>query len=92
MPDGSYVASDEDHFLMINSRYRDQNRIRSLTDAVRSYGITEGCPEFIPGHRSVTDEEWEEQRLRMEFGLTPDPLDVAVQMMRETDDDRRGRK
>lgn len=77
MPNGSYLADGEGHFLMINSTYKNAERIQAMRDAVKSYGIEEGDVEFFPGHRAVTDEEYEEQRLRMVMGLTPDVLDVA---------------
>lgn len=78
MPNGQLVGDDEGHFLMIRSTRGDKSRINALTDAVRSYGVTEGMPQYMPGHRPVTDEEYEEQRQRLKWGLTPDPLDIAA--------------
>lgn len=78
MPDGSFVADGEGHFLMIDSTRGNKDRLKALADAARSYGVKEGKPCFFPGHRVVSDEEYEEQKLRMKFGLTPDPLDVAA--------------
>lgn len=78
MPDGSFVSDGQGHFLMISSTRGDQQRMRSLADAAREYGIEEGAPCFFQGNRIVTDEEYEEQKQRMEWGLTPDPWDVAA--------------
>lgn len=78
MPDGRMVGDDEGHFLMIRATRGDRERIQRLTDAMRDYGVTEGYPKFMSGHRPVTDEEYEEQKQRMKWGLTPDPLDIAA--------------
>lgn len=77
MPDGSFVADDDGHFLMVASTLGNEQRKEAMRNAVRDFGINEGKPYFMAGHRPVTDEEYEEQRQRMLFGLTPDPLDVA---------------
>ena len=78
MPDGTFVGDDAGHFLMIASTRGDNTRMRALADAAREFGVTEGAPCFFQGNRIVSDEEYEEQRLRMQFGLTPDPWDVAA--------------
>lgn len=62
---------------MISSTRGDQQRMRLLADAAKSYGVEEGEPCFFQGNRIVTDEEYEEQKQRMKWGLTPDPWDVA---------------
>lgn len=77
MPDGKFVGDDEGHFLMIQSMEGDQERMRSLADAARSCGVDEGAPCFFRGNRIVSDEEYEEQKRRFDWGLTPDPLDIA---------------
>ena len=76
MPDGKWVGDDEGHFMHIVSMRGDERRIAQLTDAARGYGIQEGKPVFLSGHRPVTDEEYEEQRQRLALGLTPDPDDI----------------
>lgn len=78
MPDGRWIGDDEGNFLNIASMKGDKRRIQQLKDAVRSYGITEGSPFYLSGHRQVNDEEFEEQKRRMAFGLVPDELDVAA--------------
>jgi hypothetical protein len=77
MPDGSFVADDEGRYLMVFSTKGNPQRIQAMRDAVREFGITEGRPFYKTGHRPVTDEEFEEQRQRLLFGLTPDPLDYS---------------
>lgn len=78
MPDGRWIGDDEGNFLNIASMKGDRKRIQVLKDTVRSYGITEGKPYFLSGHRQVSDEEFENQKRRMEFGLIPDELDVPA--------------
>lgn len=76
MPDGKFVGDGEGHFLMIEAMEGDQQRMRALADEARSLGVDEGTPCFFRGNRIVTDEEYEYQKQRFEWGLTPDPLDV----------------
>jgi len=78
MPDGRWIGDDEGNFLNITSMKGDRKRIQQLKDAVASYGITEGKPLFLSGHRQVSDEEYEYQKQRMAFGLIPDELDVPA--------------
>lgn len=78
MPNGQFVGDDEGHFLMIASTEGDPTRIQAMRNAVSEFGIDEGKPVFFSGHRIVTDEEYEEQKQRMEWGLTPDPMDVPA--------------
>lgn len=77
-PDGRVVVDEDMNCLNIPSIKGDQSKIKALADAVKSFGITEGTAVFLAGRRRVTDEEYEEQRLRAKFGLTPDPYDVAA--------------
>lgn len=77
MPDGKFVGDDDGHFLMIAAMEGDQQRLRALADEARSLGIDEGAPCFFRGNRIVDDEEYEYQKQRFEWGLTPDPFDIA---------------
>lgn len=78
MPDGSFIADDAGHYLMIASTEGDNTRMRALADAAAEFGVTEGAPCYFSGNRIVSDEEYEEQKLRLKFGLTPDKFDVAA--------------
>lgn len=76
MPDGKLVADDSGHFLLIESRRNDPVKLQALRDFARyDLGLDEGAPHWMPGHRIVSDEEYEEQKARLEAGLTPDPWD-----------------
>lgn len=78
MPDGAFVADEDRNFLNIPSQYGDESRIQKLAAAARSLGITEGHAVFFPGHRRVTDEEYEEQKQRLKSGLIADPYDLPA--------------
>ena len=78
MPDGSIVADDEKNFLNIPGKRGDMSKIKIITETVRSFGIEEGKAVFLSGHRRVTDEEYEYQKQRMEWGLIPDELDYGA--------------
>ncbi len=79
MPDGSYISDGEGHFWMVFSTEDNFERLQRFKDSVRSeFGITEGRPCFFSGNRIVSDEEYEYQKQRFEWGLTPDPLDIAA--------------
>lgn len=78
MPDGSIVADDEKNFLNIPGRRGDMEKIKILTETVRSFGIHEGKAVFLSGHRRVTEEEYEYQKQRLEWGLVPDEMDYGA--------------
>lgn len=80
MPDGAWVADEEGHWMYIQGRKGDIRLIGKLTEAARSYGITEGRPVFLPGLRPISDEEYEEQRQRLRMGLVPDTKDYYSQL------------
>jgi hypothetical protein len=77
MPNGAYIADEDRNFLSIASEFGDVRRIAELRAAVKSFGIDEGEPQFFPGHRKVSDEEYEEQLARASEGLVPDEYDVG---------------
>lgn len=78
MPDGSWVGDDQGNFLNIPSTRGNKGRIQKLKDAARACGVTEGHPVYLSGNRQVDDEEYENQKRRLAFGLVPDELDIAA--------------
>lgn len=78
MPDGRWIGDDEGNYLSITSMKGNKSKIDALAREVRSYGIEEGSPLFLSGRRKIDDEEFEEQKQRLKWGLTPDPLDIGV--------------
>lgn len=78
MPNGSVVADDQRNFLSIASERGDITKISRLAQAVRAFGINEGKPLFLEGHRKITDEEYQEQTERLRDGKVPDKYDLGA--------------
>jgi hypothetical protein len=78
MPNGSVVMDDEGNYLNIAAMKGDIRKINRLKSAAKHYGIEEGQPIWFSGHRQVTNEEYQEQKDRLEWGLVPDELDVPA--------------
>jgi len=77
MPGGKWIGDDDGNFLSVTSKKGNKTKIDALAREVRSYGINEGSPKFLAGSRKISDEEREEQEMRLRWGLTPDPLDIG---------------
>jgi len=80
MEDESLVMDDEGGYLCIPSLRGDIRQIKKIKEVARHYGLTEGTPIFFSGHRTVTDEELEEQKSRSDLGLVPDSKDMPAMM------------
>lgn len=80
LPDGRWVGDEDGNWMLIQAKKGDLKRIAQLQDAARSYGVEEGRPVFLSGHRPVDDETYEEQRQRMMLGLVPDKEDNFSQL------------
>lgn len=79
MPDGSFVADDDNNFLRLFGTKDNEKQKQLMRDFVRSeFGITDGKPFFMSGVRPVDDEEYQHQKQRLEWGLIPDPLDIGA--------------
>lgn len=76
--EGKLFGDSEGNVLSIAANKNDLEKIRQLTDAARYWGAPPGKPYFLAGHRKITDEEHEEQKMRMQWGLLPDPLDIGA--------------
>lgn len=76
MPDGKIVGDDEGNFLSIAGMANDIDKMNIMRKSVAVYGVTEGRPVFLSGHRKISDEEYERQKERAAAGLTPDDHDI----------------
>ena len=77
--DGSFAGDSEGNYLSINATRGDRAKIETLQKAVKYYfGTIDGDAVFDSGRRKVTDDEYAEQKYRMEMGLTPDPYDLPA--------------
>jgi hypothetical protein len=77
MPDGRWVGDDNGNYLSIQGFKGDRTRVNVLTEVVKGYGIHTGSAKFLSGQRKINDEEYQEQIQRLNWGLTPDPLDIG---------------
>jgi hypothetical protein len=77
--EGAVVTDDEGNYLNIEAMKGDERKIKLLEEAAKSMGVPEGGKAtFMSGYRRVSDEEYEYQMQRLEWGLIPDELDIAA--------------
>ena len=77
MPDGRWIGDDDGNFLSVTAKKGNRSLINALAREVRSYGIYEGGPKFLSARRKISDEDFEHQKQRLDWGLVPDPLDIG---------------
>jgi hypothetical protein len=77
MPDGRWIGDDDGNFLSVTSKKGNRSLIDALAREVRSYGVYEGGPKFLSARRKISDEEFDHQKQRLDWGLVPDPLDIG---------------
>jgi len=78
MPNGSVVTDEEGNYLNVAAMKGDVRKINALRQAAKSYGLEEGKPVWFSGHRQISDEEYYQQKERLDWGLIPDELDVPA--------------
>jgi len=78
MPGGKLVCDEEGNFLNIPGKKSDMSKVKIIEQEAMALGLEGGRPVFMSGHRRVTDEEYEYQKQRLEWGLTPDELDYGA--------------
>ena len=78
MPDKSIVADEDGNYMCIYSIKGDVNKITELRNFAKSHGIDEGQPLWQSGHRPVSDEEYDLQKQRMEWGMVADEWDIPA--------------
>jgi hypothetical protein len=78
MPDGGLVCDEDKNYLNVAAIKGDIRKINALKAAAKNLGLEEGKPIWFSGHRQITDDEYEEQKQRLEWGLIPDELDVPA--------------
>ena len=76
--EGKIVADDSGNYFNIPARKNDLKQLEVLKNSVKDLGVYDGKPVFLAGHRRVTDEEFEYQKQRLEWGLIPDELDLPA--------------
>jgi hypothetical protein len=78
MPDGSIVMDEDKNYLNVAAMKGDVRKINALRQAAKSYGLEEGQPVWFSGHRQISEDEYNQQKERLEWGLIPDELDVPA--------------
>ncbi len=76
--DGRYVKDSDGNYMLIQAEKGDSQKMQALGKAARYYGVEGGFAKFLSGHRPITEEEYAEQKARLNWGLTPDPLDMGA--------------
>lgn len=70
----TWIVQDDDANVMnVFAMKGDREAIRAITEAAAYYGFPHGRAVFWSGRRRITDEELDEQLLRQQWGLEPDP-------------------
>ena len=78
LPGGNLIQDEDGNTLSITSSFGDVVRMSRLASAARACGYNEGKPKYMPGARKVSDEEYENQKDRLENGLIPDEYDISA--------------
>lgn len=78
MPGGALVKDEDGNYLCIPATKGDVKRINALRKTAKEYGLEEGKPLWLSGHRLINDEEYERQKQRLEWGLVPDEWDLPA--------------
>lgn len=74
---GIPITDDDGHTLLIESREGDRDRAWKVIKLARALGYEAVTVEFIPGVRSVSDDEYAIQQARLEAGLIPDEKEIG---------------
>lgn len=69
LPEGGIFKDDDNNVLNIPSEKGDLSKIMEIRKAASHYGQPEGQAVFIPGIGRVTEEEYQEDKWRMDNGL-----------------------
>lgn len=78
LPNGEMVSDGNGNIMNIPARQHDLEAMAKITKAAAYYGFPEGRPEFQPGVRRVTDEEYSEQLNRLKEGYIPSETDIGA--------------
>lgn len=78
MPDGKIVTDEYGNYMCIFSSKGNVSKINALKQLAKECGVEEGKPLWISGARPISDEEYEDQKQRLEWGLVPDEKDLPA--------------
>jgi len=78
LPNGEIVSDNSGNIMNIPSRAGDIEAMAKITRAAAHYGYPDGRPEFQPGVRRISDEEYSVQKDRMKQGYIPSETDLGA--------------
>lgn len=79
LKDGSYVQDSQGNYLCAQAKLNDLGTERKIIAAARELGIEEGGPFWLPGFRTISNSEYEDQMADLLDGGVPDAVDLYKQ-------------
>lgn len=77
-PNGKAFTDGHGNALSIEGMRDDKSKIKELSEAAKYWGQPEGRAVFYPNMRKISDEEFSEQKDRMNQGLIPSMNDLGA--------------
>ncbi len=77
-PNGKPFMDSDKNVLSIEGMRDDKSKISQLSDAAKYWGQPEGRAVFYPNMKKISDEEYSEQKDRMNQGLIPSMNDLGA--------------
>jgi hypothetical protein len=78
LPTGHLFHDGQGNLLNIPSMKHDISKIAELRKVAAYHGQPKGTPWFYPGIKRATDEEYSEQKQRLQEGLIPNVNDLGA--------------
>jgi hypothetical protein len=75
---GAVVRDEEGNYLCISATKGSVSKIKKLKEVASHYGLGDGRAVWFSGHRQITDDEYDMQKQRLEWGLIPDEYDLPA--------------
>ena len=84
VPTGGYIKDSDGNFLAAEGRLKDPIIEKKMYEAAKYWMGQDfgGQPEWLPGRRKVSDDEYDDQVARLEAGQIPDIVEEARQAER----------
>lgn len=79
LPSGGFIQDSEQNYLCAYGRTMDKEVEEKMCSAAKTFGVTTGHAQWMPGFRKITTSEWEDEMEDLLDGGTPDPVDIYRQ-------------
>jgi hypothetical protein len=76
--DGKIVTDEDGNYMCIYAIKGDVKKIKQLREFAEAHGVEDGSPVWFSGHRPVSQEEYENQKQRLDWGLVADEWDIPA--------------